>query len=151
MTSGAILAFAGATAPTGYVLCDGSLYDGTNATYQTLWAVIGTTYGGTARSSFAVPDLRGRGPTGLGPNAAVNALGLDDGVAAAYRRGTKHQHTPHYHVASSSGYANTAAAGSGANNHNADFNTASADGGSGVSTDPLDGGGFVVVNFIIAL
>ena len=57
---GMISAWSTTTAPTGYVLCDGSAYSRT-ITYATLFAVIGTTYGvGDGSTTFNVPDLRGR-------------------------------------------------------------------------------------------
>ena len=59
---GTMTMFAGATAPTGYLLCDGSSYSTT--TYPALFAVIGYTYGG-AGNTFNVPDMRGRVPDGV--------------------------------------------------------------------------------------
>lgn len=57
---GVISAWSTTTAPTGYVLCDGSAYSRT-VTYETLFAVIGTTYGtGDGSTTFNVPDMRGR-------------------------------------------------------------------------------------------
>lgn len=65
--SGTILPWAGSlsTAPTGYLLSDGASYP--EATYPTLFAVIGTTYGGGG-GNFNVPDLRGRVPVGRNEN-----------------------------------------------------------------------------------
>lgn len=82
--AGSILAYGGPAAPTGYVLCDGSVYDGTSTTYAALWAAIGATYGGV-QAAFNVPDLRGRVIAGLGTHGDVNALGDNDGVALANR------------------------------------------------------------------
>ena len=57
---GAVTAWTTTTAPTGYVLCDGTAYSRT-VTYAALYAVIGTTYGvGDGSTTFNVPDLRGR-------------------------------------------------------------------------------------------
>jgi microcystin-dependent protein len=47
--------FAGTTAPTGWVLCNGATY--TNSTYPNLVAVIGTTFGGTPGTNFMVPNI----------------------------------------------------------------------------------------------
>lgn len=55
--SGALLGFAGASAPTGWLMCDGSSYSA--GIYPALFAAIGYTYGGSG-SNFNVPDLRGR-------------------------------------------------------------------------------------------
>lgn len=64
--TGMLAPFAGSTAPTGWLLCDGSTKSTTaNPELATLFSVIGTTYGGTGASSFKVPDLRGRVPAGL--------------------------------------------------------------------------------------
>jgi len=40
--------------------------------YQALYAVIGTLYGGDGRSTFALPDLRGRSPVGVGQGRGLN-------------------------------------------------------------------------------
>lgn len=78
MPTGALMPYAGATAPTGYLLCDGSSVS--SSTYLALHAVISNTYGGTAYSgagalSFNLPDLRGRLPMGAGTGAGLNASG----------------------------------------------------------------------------
>lgn len=63
MPSGATLPYAGPTAPTGWLLCDGSAVSRT--TYPTLFAAIGTTWGaGDGSTTFNVPDMRGRVPAG---------------------------------------------------------------------------------------
>ncbi len=50
--------------PRGWAYCDGELLPiGQN---QSLYAVLGTTFGGDGRSTFALPDLRGRTPIGVG-------------------------------------------------------------------------------------
>jgi microcystin-dependent protein len=63
---GAILPYAGAEAPYGYILCDGSELEQTK--YSDLYDVIGTTYNGATAlngiNTFKVPDLRGRFPLG---------------------------------------------------------------------------------------
>lgn len=56
---GEIKTYAGATEPSGWVFCDGSVYDGTDSTYEKLFNVIGVNYGGSG-TNFAVPDMRGR-------------------------------------------------------------------------------------------
>lgn len=153
LPAGLVMAFGGPAAPTGWVFCDGSALSRT--TYSLLFAAIGTTYGaGDGTTTFNLPDLRGRLPVGLGTNGTVNALGLNDGVAVANRRGTKHRHTPHAHPAATGvfivGIAQTVqATGSDQGGTTSNPNTGSADGGSGVSTDPLDGGAYLVLNYII--
>lgn len=69
---GAILPYAGANAPYGYLLCDGSEIERTK--YAALYDVIGTTYNGTTAlngvNTFRLPDLRGR--FGLGKDNMDN-------------------------------------------------------------------------------
>jgi microcystin-dependent protein len=61
--AGVVSAFAGAAAPTGYLLCDGAAVS--RATYSTLFATLGTTYGaGDGSTTFNLPDLDGRVPVG---------------------------------------------------------------------------------------
>lgn len=56
---GALMPFAGASAPAGWLLCGGQAVSRT--TYSALFAVVGTTYGvGDGSTTFNVPDLRGR-------------------------------------------------------------------------------------------
>lgn len=63
--AGIILAYAGASAPSGYLLCNGRAVSRT--TYAALFAVIGTTYGsGDGSNTFNLPDLRGRVAVGEG-------------------------------------------------------------------------------------
>lgn len=71
--SGAMMPFAGATSPTGWLLCYGQTL--VRATYPDLFAVVGTTYntGGEAGTDFRLPDLRGRtvaGQDDMGGTAA---------------------------------------------------------------------------------
>lgn len=77
---GQITAFAGNFEPNGTLFCDGRLLP--ISEYETLFQVIGTTYGGDGQSTFALPDLRGRVPvgTGTGPGLANVQLGETLGV-----------------------------------------------------------------------
>ena len=64
---GAIKPWAKATAPVGYVLCDGTAISRT--TYADLFAVISTTYGaGDSSTTFNVPNLQGKTPQGYDGN-----------------------------------------------------------------------------------
>jgi microcystin-dependent protein len=78
--SGAILQFAGATAPTGYLLCDGSAISRT--TYATLFTAISTTYGvGDGSTTFNLPNLKGKVPVGYSSTETeFDALGETGGV-----------------------------------------------------------------------
>ena len=57
---GEIRMFAGNFAPAGWMFCEGQLLP--ISENQTLFQLIGTTYGGDGQSTFALPDLRGRDP-----------------------------------------------------------------------------------------
>ena len=61
---GDILMFAGNFAPRGYSQADGQML--AINTNQALFSKLGTTYGGDGRTTFALPDLRGRTPIGAG-------------------------------------------------------------------------------------
>lgn len=56
--------FAGNFAPQGWFFCDGSLLP--ISQYQALYSLLGTTFGGDGRTTFGLPDLRGRVPVGAG-------------------------------------------------------------------------------------
>lgn len=58
---GSVLDFAGASAPTGWLLCYGQTLNASSSPqYQDLFDVIGNVFGGTNNTDFVVPDLRGR-------------------------------------------------------------------------------------------
>src|ERR1700759_3209458 len=57
---GEIRMFAGNFAPAGWMFCEGQLLP--ISEYETLFNLIGTTYGGDGQETFALPDLRGRIP-----------------------------------------------------------------------------------------
>ena len=66
-------------APRGYANCDGQILPITQN--QSLFSLLGTTYGGDGRSNFALPDLRGRTPihAGQGPSLSNRNLGSKGG------------------------------------------------------------------------
>lgn len=69
---GEIRLFGGNFAPVGWAFCEGQLL--AIAENETLFNLIGTTYGGDGQETFALPDLAGRAPVhiGQGPNLASN-------------------------------------------------------------------------------
>lgn len=67
---GEIMLWAGNFTPYAWVPCDGRLLS--ISEYAPLYSLLGTTYGGDGRSTFGVPDLRGRTPLHRGP---VHPLG----------------------------------------------------------------------------
>lgn len=72
---GTLLDFAGTTAPSGYLVCDGASVS--TVTYAALFAVIGYSYGG-AGASFNIPDFRGRFAR-YADNMGTGAAGRDTG------------------------------------------------------------------------
>lgn len=80
--AGAIVPWVVATAPSGWLMCNGAAVSRT--TYATLFSVIGTTYGaGDGSTTFNVPDLRGRVAVGQNPNdATFTNLGANGGEKA---------------------------------------------------------------------
>jgi|AntRauTorcE11898_2_1112593.scaffolds.fasta_scaffold00297_12 microcystin-dependent protein len=67
-----IMLFGAPWEPRGWKLCNGQLLS--IAEFQALFSVIGTTYGGDGRTTFALPDLRGRTPIGMGHGAGLNPI-----------------------------------------------------------------------------
>src|SRR5690606_13639822 len=75
--TGAVVPFAGSTAPSGWLLCDGSAVSRT--TYSDLFSAISTTYGaGDESTTFNVPDLRGRVVAGKDDMGGTSANRLTD-------------------------------------------------------------------------
>lgn len=80
---GEITMYGGATAPTGWLICDGGAVSRTS--YGNLFAVVGTNFGaGDGSTSFSLPDMRGRLPLGVGTgdaaDATAHALGDKEGA-----------------------------------------------------------------------
>ncbi len=67
---GMVSLFAGNYPPVGSLICDGRLLS--ISEYETLFNVIGTTYGGDGQETFALPDLRGRTIIGAGQGPGLN-------------------------------------------------------------------------------
>lgn len=90
-----VLPYAGATAPSGYLLCSGQAVS--QATYSDLYAILGTTYntGGEGAGNFRVPDMRGRvavGKDNMGGSAAsrvTSAVSGFDGTALGAAGGSQ--------------------------------------------------------------
>lgn len=146
LPSGVVVDYAGGVVPSGWLACDGSAVSRT--TYAALFAAIGTTHGsGDGSTTFNLPDSRDRVSIGAGGNTA---LGVTDGVAAANRHATRHRHSPHYHTYTDPGSADGTGGLGGVSGPNAPgTHTGTADGGSGIGTDPLDGSAFIAFNKII--
>jgi microcystin-dependent protein len=76
---GEIRMFGGNFAPRGWAFCDGQILS--IAQNTALFSLLGTTYGGDGRTTFALPDLRGRAPVhaGQGPVLSPYSLGQSGG------------------------------------------------------------------------
>ena len=75
-----ILLFAGNFAPSGWAFCNGQLLQ--IIQYQALYALIGTTYGGDGRTTFGLPDLRGRVPAGIGQAPGLQNINLGQQIGS---------------------------------------------------------------------
>ena len=94
---GSIAMFAGNFAPQNWALCNGQLI--AISQNQALFSIIGTTYGGDGRTTFALPDLRGRVPInwGTGPGLTDRRLGQFSGQE--YHTLTQTEMPSHTHIA----------------------------------------------------
>ena len=75
---GEIRLFAGSFAPLGWLYCDGQLLP--IAENETLFQLIGTTYGGDGQTTFALPDLRSRVPVHQGGGLVLAETGGAESV-----------------------------------------------------------------------
>lgn len=97
--TGTIQMYAGSTAPSGWLICNGDAISRT--TYSALFDVIGTTYGaGNGSTTFNLPDLRGRVPIGSGTGTATHATahalgssGGDEDAIIPYHRHKAYKYT----------------------------------------------------------
>lgn len=87
---GEIRLFAGNYAPADWMFCDGSLLP--ISEYEPLFLLIGTTYGGDGEFTFALPDLRGRGPLHQGPGYVLGQAGGAETVALVADNLPAHSH-----------------------------------------------------------
>lgn len=157
--SGVMKQFAGSSAPTGWLLCNGSAVSRT--TYAALFAVVGSTFGaGDGSTTFNLPDTRNRVLIGGGSLYAVGATGgsADAVVVAHSHTGTTDGVGDHAHTAlgnnTNGRFTSNGAAGgefsvtqttSGAGAHAHTFTT----GSSGVSGTNANLPPYLAVNMII--
>jgi microcystin-dependent protein len=78
--SGSIMMYGGTSAPSGWLLCDGTSY--LRTIYTALFSAIGTAYGTADGTHFSVPDMRGRFPRGV-DNGAGNDPDTSSRTASA--------------------------------------------------------------------
>jgi len=82
--------FAGNFAPAGWMFCEGQLLP--ISEYETLFNLIGTTYGGDGQSTFALPDLRGRIPLHQGNGFILAETGGVESVTLTVSQIPAHSH-----------------------------------------------------------
>lgn len=102
MPTGSVIQFSVATAPAGWLNCDGASYP--TATYPALFAVLAYTYGGSG-ANFNVPDARGRSTIGIGTGSGLTArtlaaTGGEESHQLSSAEMPSHTHTqnPHSHI-----------------------------------------------------
>ena len=93
---GEIRMFAGNFAPIGWAFCQGQLLP--IAQNQALFSLLGTTYGGDGRTSFALPDLRGRVPVGFGQGPGLSNRVIGDQFGSELVTLNINQMPSHYHT-----------------------------------------------------
>jgi microcystin-dependent protein len=153
-----------ASAPTDWLLCDGTAIS--RSTYATLFALIGTTYGaGNGSTTFNVPDFRGRAPIGAGTGSGLTARSLAATVGAESHTLSTSEIPAHSHGVTDPGHAHSVPiSGSGTpasaaideSDTDVDGSVASGTSATGISIQNAGGGGShnnmqpsLVVNFII--
>src|SRR5215207_5921571 len=87
---GEIRMFAGNFAPAGWMFCEGQLLP--ISENETLFQLIGTTYGGDGESTFALPDLRGRIPIHQGNGFTLAENGGVEDVTLTVQQIPVHTH-----------------------------------------------------------
>ena len=87
---GEIRMFAGNFAPAGWMFCEGQLLP--ISEYETLFNLIGTTYGGDGQSTFALPDLRGRIPLHFGNGFTLAETGGAEEITLTVSQIPAHSH-----------------------------------------------------------
>ncbi|HRQ41053.1 MAG TPA: tail fiber protein [Chloroflexota bacterium] len=87
---GEIRIFAGNFAPAGWMFCEGQLLP--ISEYETLFQLIGTTYGGDGQSTFALPDLRGRLPLHQGNSFILAETGGAEEITLTVNQIPAHSH-----------------------------------------------------------
>ena len=87
---GEIRMFAGNFAPAGWMFCEGQLLP--ISENETLFQLIGTTYGGDGQSTFALPDLRGRLPIHQGNGFILAETGGAEEITLTIQQIPSHTH-----------------------------------------------------------
>src|SRR6266849_6539331 len=89
---GEIRMFAGNFAPAGWMFCQGQLLP--ISENETLFNLIGTTYGGDGQSTFALPNLQSRVPVHVGNGFQLSETGGAETVTLTTSQIPAHSHVP---------------------------------------------------------
>jgi microcystin-dependent protein len=89
---GEIRMFGGNFAPAGWMFCEGQLLP--ISENETLFNLIGTTYGGDGQETFALPNLQSRVPVHVGPGFALGESGGTETVTLTTSQIPAHSHVP---------------------------------------------------------
>ena len=87
---GEVRMFAGTFAPAGWMFCDGQLLP--ISENETLFQLIGTTYGGDGQSTFALPSLQSRVPIHQGGGFILAETGGAEQITLTVQQMTTHNH-----------------------------------------------------------
>jgi microcystin-dependent protein len=87
---GEIRMFAGNFAPAGWMFCEGQLLP--ISENETLFQLLGTTYGGDGQETFALPDLRGRLPMHQGNGFTLAETGGAEEITLTVNQIPSHSH-----------------------------------------------------------
>src|ERR1700689_2063540 len=87
---GEIRMFAGNFAPAGWMFCEGQLLP--ISENETLFNLIGTTYGGDGQTTFGLPDLQGRVPVDQGNGALLATKAGTETVTLSIAQMPQHNH-----------------------------------------------------------
>ena len=117
--TGAVLSYSGTTAPTGFLISDGSAIS--RSEYSGLFTAIGTTFGvGDGTTTFNIPDMRGRVPVGvLGGDSNFGSLNSSGGAKThtlTIAEMPSHNHTYNHTVNPNANNSNGFTAGRGQTN-----------------------------------
>lgn len=144
--TGSLQMFAGASAPTGWLLADGSAISRT--TYSTLFTAIGTGFGvGDGSTTFNLPDLRGRVAVGRGSGtfATLGATGGFENVTLDVNQIPSHTHANTASSDTQGGHSHSVSVSGGEHTHILPMSASGAP--SGVNDRPLRASGGADGNF----
>ena len=111
---GQIMMFAGSFAPANWALCNGQIL--AISEHTALFSILGTTYGGDGRTTFALPDLRGRVPMGSGDGLGLSPRVIgqrygSENVTLSVAQMPAHSHSAETTISGTSGAAKLNASG----------------------------------------